>query len=222
MLRKLLPAALALALPGPAAAQGFQTSYPLHGTGTVVLRAARLIDGTGAAPVRDGVVVVTDDRIVAAGPASSVQVPAGARVYDLGDATLLPGFIDAHVHLVGRTLGDPGADDAAVRDLDAFAPVISVENARKTLMAGFTSVRNVGAPAFGDLALRQAINGGYVVGPRIEGAGSAIGITGGHCDENGFKPGVGEGDYRSGIANGVEEVRAAVRYQAKYGFAYLA
>ncbi|HET6763741.1 MAG TPA: amidohydrolase family protein [Longimicrobiaceae bacterium] len=209
--------AAALLLPRAAAAQGFQPSYPLRGTGTVVLRAARLVDGTGAAPVRDGVVVVTGDRIVAVGAASSVQVPAGARVYDLGDATLLPGFIDAHVHLVGRTLGDPGADDAAVRDLDAFAPVISVENARRTLMAGFTSVRNVGAPAFGDLALRQAIEGGYVVGPRIQGAGHAIGITGGHCDENGFRPGIAEGDYRTGIANGVDEVRAAVRYQSKFG-----
>jgi imidazolonepropionase-like amidohydrolase len=216
--RRIAIAAAALALAAaPAAAQGFQPTYPLHGSGTVVLKAARMIDGTGAAPVRDAVLVVTDDRIVAAGPASSVAVPAGARVYDLGDATLLPGFIDAHVHLVGRTLGDPGADMAAVRDLDAFAPIISVENARKTLMAGFTSVRNVGAPAFGDLALRQAIDGGYVVGPRIQGAGHAIGITGGHCDENGFRPGIAEGDYRTGIANGVEEVRAAVRYQAKYG-----
>jgi imidazolonepropionase-like amidohydrolase len=206
-----------LAAPGSSAAQGFRTNYPLKGSGTVVLRAARVIDGTGAAPVRDGAVVVTDDRIVAVGPAASVAVPAGARVIDLGDATLLPGFIDAHVHLVGRVLGDPGADDAQVRDFDAFAPMLAVENARRTLMAGFTSVRNVGAPAFADLALRKAVDEGYVIGPRIEGAGHAIGITGGHCDENGFKPGLEDGDYRTGIANGPDEVRAAVRYQAKYG-----
>jgi imidazolonepropionase-like amidohydrolase len=104
-----------------------------------------------------------------------------------------------------------------VRDFEAFAPMLAVENARRTLMAGFTSVRNVGAPDFGDLALRKAIDEGYVVGPRIEGAGHAIGITGGHCDENGFRPGVADGDYRTGIANGPDEVRAAVRYQAKYG-----
>ncbi|MDB4950776.1 MAG: imidazolonepropionase [Gemmatimonadetes bacterium] len=221
MRRMLSTAVLALALGGlapmPAPAQGFQTPYPVKGTGTVVIRAARLIDGTGAAPVRDAVVVVTADRIVAAGPASSVQVPAGARVIDLGDATLLPGFIDAHVHLVGRTLGDPGGDDASVRDLDAFAPVISVENARRTLMAGFTSVRNVGAPAFGDIALGKAVDEGYVPGPRIQGAGHAIGITGGHCDDNGFKPGVAESDYRTGVADGPEQVRAAVRYQVKHG-----
>src|ERR671916_166044 len=82
------------------------------GSGTVVLRAARLIDGTGAAPVQNGVVVVTDDRIVAVGRQGSVQVPAGARTIDLGDATLLPGFIDSHVHIVGRALGDPGRGHA--------------------------------------------------------------------------------------------------------------
>src|SRR5262245_38649718 len=78
-----------------------------RGTGTVVLRAARLIDGTGAAPIDNAVVVVTDDRIVAAGRQGTVSVPAGARTIDLGNATLLPGFIDAHTHIVGRTLGDP-------------------------------------------------------------------------------------------------------------------
>jgi imidazolonepropionase-like amidohydrolase len=79
-------------------------------------RAARLVDGTGATPVADAVVVVTDNRIVAAGRASRVAVPAGAHVIDLGDATLLPGFIDAHTHITGRVLGDPRGDDAAVRD----------------------------------------------------------------------------------------------------------
>src|SRR5580765_7695439 len=83
------------------------------GTGTVVLRAARVVDGTGAAPITNGVVVVTDDRIVSVGQQGSVAVPAGAKTIDLGDATLLPGFIDAHVHLVGRTLGDPAGEDAA-------------------------------------------------------------------------------------------------------------
>jgi imidazolonepropionase-like amidohydrolase len=187
------------------------------GSGTVVLRAARLIDGSGAAPVANGVVVVTDDRIVAAGREGAVTVPSGAKVIDLGDATLLPGLIDMHVHLVGRTLGDPAADAAAVRDYQSFAAILSVENARKTLMAGFTTVRNVGAPNFDDLALRQAINDGFVPGPRMQAAGHALGITGGHCDENGFKPGLLDGTPATGIANGQDEVRAAVRYQAKYG-----
>ena len=187
------------------------------GSGTVVLRAARLIDGTGAAPVANGIVVVTDDRIVAAGREGSVTVPPAARVIDLGDATLMPGFIDMHVHLIGRSLGDPAQDASAVRDYDALGAILGVENARKTLMAGFTTVRNVGAPNFDDLALRQAINEGFIPGPRMQAAGHALGITGGHCDANGYKPGLLDGSPKTGIANGPDEVRAAVRYQAKYG-----
>jgi imidazolonepropionase-like amidohydrolase len=161
--------------------------------------------------------VVTDDRIVAVGAAGSVTAPAGARTIDLGNATLLPGFIDAHTHVIGRTLGDPAGDDAAVRDVDAFAPILGVANVRTTLMAGFTSIRNVGAPNFDDIAMRKAINEGWVVGPRMQTAAHAIGITGGHCDENGFKPGLQDGDFKTGIADGPDQVRAAVRYQAKYG-----
>src|SRR5689334_25009661 len=110
-LMRLRHLALALLLPATLAAQ----QAPARGT--VVLKAARLIDGTGAPAIQNGVVVVTDDHIVAVGPASSVSVPAGARTVDLGNATLLPGFIDAHTHVIGRTLGDPAGDDAAVRDV---------------------------------------------------------------------------------------------------------
>ncbi|MDQ2768432.1 MAG: amidohydrolase family protein, partial [Gemmatimonadota bacterium] len=81
----------------------------------------------------------------------------------------------------------------------------------------FTSVRNVGAPRYDDMALRKAINASQIWGPRMENAGYAIGITGGHCDDNGFKPGLFDGDYKTGIANGVDEVRASVRYQIKQG-----
>lgn len=212
-----LPAALAQTMGVAAPVTGPRGSYPVKGSGTVVLRAARLIDGTGAAPVTNAVVVVTDDRIVAAGREGAVAVPAGARVVDLGDVTLLPGFIDAHTHIIGRTLGDPAGDDAAVRDYDALAAVLGVENARKTLMAGFTSIRNVGAPHFDDMALRKAVDEGYAIGPRMENAGNSFGITGGHCDENGFRPGLVDADYRDGAADGVDEVRKAVRYQVKYG-----
>jgi imidazolonepropionase-like amidohydrolase len=156
---------------------------------TVVLRAARLIDGTGARPVQNAVVVVTGDRIVAVGREGTVTIPAGARTVDLCDATLLPGFIDAHTHLIGRVLGDPGADLAAVRDFASYGAILSVGHVEKTLLAGFTSVRNVGAGNFDDLALRQAINDGQIVGPRIQTVGHGLGIT----------------------------VRAAVRYQIKYG-----
>jgi imidazolonepropionase-like amidohydrolase len=203
---------LALSAPGAAAAQG-----EAKGTGTVVLRAARVIDGTGSAPIANGVVVVTDNRIVAVGTEASVRIPAGAKRVDLGDATLLPGFIDAHVHLIGRELADPGSDAAPVKDYPGFGAILGTVAAKKTLMAGFTAVRNVGAPDFNDVALHQAIDGGYIAGPRMRVAAHSIGITGGHCDENGFRPGLADGDFKTGIADGPDAVRAAVRYQAKYG-----
>jgi imidazolonepropionase-like amidohydrolase len=182
-----------------------------------VLRAARLFDGTGAAPIRDGAVVVTGDRITYVGPASGAKQGAQARVIDLGDATLLPGFIDAHTHIIGRSLAEPGGDDAAVRDYDGYNAILGVANAQKTLMAGFTSIRVVGSPDFNDMALRKAIDEGRVPGPRMENAGHSFGITGGHCDENGFRPGLMDADYRDGVADGADEVRKAVRYQVKYG-----
>lgn len=91
---------------------------------STVLRAARMIDGTGTATVPNAVIVVTDDHIVAAGPAASVTVPSGARVIDLGDVTLLPGFIDAHTHIIGRTLGDPMSDLAVVKDYDSYGATV--------------------------------------------------------------------------------------------------
>jgi imidazolonepropionase-like amidohydrolase len=195
-----------------------QRPDPPVGKGTVVLKAVRLIDGTGASPIANAVVVVTDNNIVAVGPASSVTIPADAKVIDLGNVTLLPGFIDAHTHLVGRVLGDPEGDMAPARDFESFAAILSVQNARATLMAGFTSVRNVGASGrFDDMALRKAINEGWTPGPRMETAGHALGIRGGHCDSNGFRPGLMDKGIEDGIADGVEQIRAAVRYQIKYG-----
>ncbi len=188
-----------------------------HGSGTVVLRAARIIDGTGAEPIINGVIVVTDDKIAQIGTSLAVKIPEGARIIDLGNATLLPGFIDSHTHIVGRVLGDPEKNDEMVRDFDSFGAILGVGNAERTLMAGFTTIRNVGAPNFDDMALRRAINEGWIAGPRILTAGHAIGITGGHCDENGYKPGLADGNYKIGIADGAEQVRAAVRYQVKYG-----
>ncbi len=210
-LRTLLVTALCLST--SLAAQGF----PRSGAGTVVLRAARIVDGTGAAPIQNGVIVVADDRIVAVGAAGSVRIPAQARTIDLGDVTLLPGFIDLHVHLIGREIEDPGALTSATRDYPGFLAALGTEHARLTLMAGFTSARMVGAPGFEDVGLRAAIDGGYVPGPRLQVAGHSLGITGGHCDENNYRPGLFDGTPESGIADGVEEVRRAVRYQVKYG-----
>jgi imidazolonepropionase-like amidohydrolase len=129
----------------------------------------------------------------------------------------MPGFIDSHTHIIGRVLGDPEGQNSTVHDYNSFGAILAVGNAERTLLAGFTTIRNVGAPDFDDFALRKAINDGWVVGPRMLAAGHAIGITGGHCDENGYKPGLADGDYKTGIADGPEQVRAAVRYQVKYG-----
>jgi imidazolonepropionase-like amidohydrolase len=198
-------------------AQQLSAPGEARGKGVVVLKAARIIDGTGAAAISNGVIVVTDDKITAVGAADRVTVPAGARVIDMGDATLMPGFFDLHTHITGRTLGDPEGVNAAVRDYQAFAAILAVENARKTLMAGFTTIRNLGADNFDDFALRKAINDGFVPGPRILAGGHSLGITGGHCDENGYRPGLADGSPKTGIADGVDQVRAAVRYQVKYG-----
>lgn len=188
-----------------------------RGKGIVVLRAAQIIDGTGAEPIKNGVVVVTDDKIAAVGTEESIKSPAGARIIDLGDVTLMPGLIDAHTHIIGRTLGDPEGENAIVRDIGSFGAILGVGNAQKTLLAGFTTIRNVGSSNFDDIALRKAINDGWIIGPRILTAANSFGITGGHCDENGFKPGLVDNDYKTGVADGVDEVRKAVRYQVKYG-----
>src|SRR5258708_4712808 len=133
---------------------------PLTAQQATAIRAARMIDVTNATTISNAVVVVSDDRIVAAGPAASVSIPQGARVIDLGDVTLLPGFIDAHTHITGRTFGDPMKDLEVVKDYQGFGAILGVDNAVKTLMAGFTSIRVVGSPNFDGMALRQAITEG--------------------------------------------------------------
>ena len=191
---------------------------PPVGSGTVVLRAARLIDGNGGAPINNAVVVVVDNKITEVGPANQVHVPANARTFDLGDVTLLPGLIDSHTHIIGRMLGDPDNDASVVKDFESFGAILGVRNAQRTLLAGFTSIRNVGAEGrFDDMALRKAINEGWVDGPRIQSAGHALGIRGGHCDENGYRPGLLDPGIEGGIADGPDQIRTAVRYQVKYG-----
>jgi len=201
------PAAWAQA-PSPAAS----------GTEVVVLKAARMFDGRGDTTVPNGVVIVESGRITAAG--SGLPVPAGARVIDLGDATLLPGFIDAHVHLTGESSEDwYRAAVEGLRRTVAEKAIRSTEYARRTLMAGFTTVRNVGAEDYIDVGLRNSINAGIVAGPRMLVATQALGARGGHCDTTGFpyllfgkEPGVAEG-----IASGADAFRDAVRFEVKYG-----
>jgi imidazolonepropionase-like amidohydrolase len=180
------------------------------------IRTGVLIDGLGGAPVRGAVILVRDGRIEAVG--ADVRVPQGARVVDLSRYTVLPGFIDMHVHLAGRPIGEGDWVNAGVRESAADAAIFGVRNARLTIEAGFTTVRNVGASGFADVALRNAIEAGRVPGPRMITAGNSIGATGGHCDDNGYAPGVlRESGPAEGVANGPEEARAAVRLQVKYG-----
>lgn len=205
----LLRAAIALAASPP--------DPPAAAESTVVLRAAHLFDATSDRLTSPGVVVVTGGKIVAAG--AEAATPDGARTIDLGDATLLPGLIDAHVHLSGE------ASDNWYRDfVDGFLQLPperalrAVPNARKTLEAGFTTVRNVGADDYVDVGLRNAIAAGVIPGPRVLIAVHAIGSTGGHGDGPPAHPDVLRplGPIE-GVCNGPEECRAAVRYQVKYG-----
>jgi len=183
-----------------------------------ILKAARLFDGKSNALVKPGVVVVTDGKIVAAG--TSAAIPAGAETIDLGDATLLPGFIDAHTHLTGNYREDYAR--AALDGLQKPIPEMALDasvNARVTLMAGVTTVRDVGSHDYLDAGLRNAINRGVVPGPRMLVAVHAIGATGGHCDETGYRAGVfgKETGPEEGVINGADQARQAVRLAHKYG-----
>jgi len=183
-----------------------------------VLRAARLFDGKSDRLTTPGVLVVSRGKILAVG--ASAPRPAGAETIDLGDATLLPGFIDAHTHLTypyqadyRQGIVENAQKTIAERTLDA------TENLRKTLMAGFTTVRDVGSSDFIDVGLRNAVANGKIVGPRMLVSVHALGATGGHCDPGeGFHFGfMKEGGIDQGVINSPDEARLAVRFNHKYG-----
>jgi imidazolonepropionase-like amidohydrolase len=176
----------------------------------VVIRAARLLDVRSGRMHEDATVVVEGDRITEVNPAAT---PEGAHVMDLGDVTLLPGFIDAHTHLVSQI----GANSftAPVTQTLADATLGAVKYGAVTVRAGFTTVRDFGGDA--TVALGKAVERGDVVAPRIVPSRHPLGITGGHCDVTGFAPGILEGGIETGVADGVDEVLKAVRYQIKHG-----
>lgn len=182
---------------------------------TIVLKAAHIFDATGTALKDNAVVVVRGDKIVSVGGAP----PAGARVIDLGNATLVPGFIDAHTHLTMQL--EPNYYLMRYHDLMRFPAeqaLYAAMYARRTLEAGFTTVRNVGAADFVDISLRNAINAGVTEGPRMLTAAHGVGSPGGHFDEASYPPDriQPEGPIQ-GICSGPEQCRQAVRYQMKWG-----
>jgi imidazolonepropionase-like amidohydrolase len=190
----------------------------------IALKAARLFDGKSNALLQNGVVIVQGDKIVDAG--SNLPVPSGAQVIDLGDATLAPGFMDAHTHLTADFSGNYNERRLQQLDLNVSEQAIrATAFARATVEAGFTTVRDLGSRfiashEFVDVALRNSINKGVIVGPRMLVATKGIGATGGHFDPTGgFRDFLfgREPDYTDGIANGPDEIRKAVRFEVKNG-----
>jgi imidazolonepropionase-like amidohydrolase len=178
---------------------------------TVVVTADRMIDVLAGRAVDHPQITVVDGRITAVGLQGSA-VPEGARRVDLPGMTLLPGLIDMHTHITA----DPRYNGyRGLEFTDNFWTVVGVANAKKTLEAGFTTIRNVGSYNFDDVAIKQGIEQGFVPGPRIVPATYAIGATGGHCDSTEFPPSVSVPSPQ--IANGAEELRATVRKLRKYG-----
>jgi len=185
----------------------------------IYIRAGRLFDATGDNVRENMVIVVLGDRIQRVDPATAVPIPAGANVIDLSRATVLPGLIDCHTHLGSRA--DRYDEIYNFKDTPFQSAFAATLNARKTLEAGFTSVRDVGSLPFLAVDLRNSINEGFIPGPRIVASGPGISITGGHGDLNNFSPQTRvsmfpeERDFA--IADGIDQIRHVVRSQVKYG-----
>ncbi|WP_404368606.1 amidohydrolase family protein [Sphingomonas sp. MMS24-J45] len=202
---KMLGAAVAVALAAPALAEPVAPQ-------TVVVTADKMVDVLTGKTVDYPAVFITNGRITSVADARTVRWTDKVKHIDLAGKTILPGLIDMHVHLTSL------AEIGGYRDLqytDSFWSAVGVGNAAKTLKAGFTSVRNVGSSEFQDVGLRQAIDGGWVMGPRITTATYAIGATGGHCDDNKLPPSLDR--TTPATVNSVDEARARVRWLHKYG-----
>jgi imidazolonepropionase-like amidohydrolase len=180
---------------------------------TMAVRTARMLDVESGQMRTNALVVVENGKITRVGGG----VPRGAEVIDLGNATLLPGLMDLHTHLSGDLTGDWTTRN--VREDAAHQALRAAHNAQTTLLAGFTTVRDMSG--FPGVALADAIQAGYAVGPRITPSANMIGITGGHCDVTGYAPGILEKGPEEGIADGVPELLRATRYQIKHGAKFI-
>lgn len=185
---------------------------PEAGAQQRILKAARMLDVASGRMVQPAVLLTSGDRVTAVNPST---LPPGGELIDLGDATLLPGLIDAHVHL----MDDPGTSWIRQRayETPALWALRAARNAERTLMAGFTTVRDTGSTGFVDVAVGKATDANWIRGPRVIPVGHYVTTTGGHCDLTGFAPGVLERGPEAGVADGPDEVRKAIRYQAKHG-----
>jgi len=183
----------------------------VHALEVTAVSASRLLDVSTGRYIDSPLVIVTDGRITAVGKKGDA-VPAGSKMIDLPGATLLPGLIDMHVHL--DSLAEIGGYNG-LQYGDRFWSVVQTANARKTLEAGFTTVRNVGAADYDDVGLREAIDAGYVPGPRVVTAAISFGATGGHCDSTFFPPSMDEKSPFN--SDSPDEARKAVRTLKKYG-----
>jgi imidazolonepropionase-like amidohydrolase len=176
-----------------------------------IIKAGSLFDTKSGKVVKDAVIVVEGDKITAIGGAGTA-IPEGAEVIDLSSSFVLPGVMDMHTHIVGNL---DNYFFAGYFQSPHRATIGGVVNAEKTLMAGFTTIRNVGAGDYADVALRNAINAGEIPGPRMAVSGPGLGITGGHCDNNSLNATFEERS--DGVANGPWAVREQVRKNVKYG-----
>jgi len=178
---------------------------------TVAVTAERLLDTKTGKYLEKPLILIEDGRVASVGKAGDA-VPAGAERVDLPGVTLLPGLIDMHVHLTSA--GKYGGY-RPYEFTDSFWTAVGVANARTTLEAGFTTVRNVGTAFYADVGIREAIDEGWIVGPRIMASGYALGATGGHCDETFFPPSMDEKS--PALVDSPDEGRKQVRTQRKYG-----
>lgn len=193
-----------------------QSPTPSPPPALILIKAAHLVDPAAGVVRENQAILIEGDKVKQVGAAADVAkaAPLEVRVIDLGNATILPGLIDCHTHVTGQP-------ENYYEDIFRKSPIdvatTSHVYARRTLLAGFTTIRNVGADEYTDIALRRAIDAGKIPGPRMLCAAVALGSTGGHADLNGFSPYLEFKLIAPGIANGPEQIREAVRRNVKYG-----